>query len=707
MLLGEVNHSVTKLRGVGPGIAAQMASLGILSVKDLLLHVPRDYEDRSTPVPLQDWKQGPVNTVAEVVAHDYFGFGRKETLKVHITDGTARGVLVCFNRNFLKNVLIPGKKYRLFGQFSYRYGELQSTLFEAEPYVEPHSDGSPDPGPGMVSGPKAAAEGKFGRILPIYPLSGKLNQGILRKALREALEGYARHIEDELPPTIRDHYGFPEKNEALRQLHFPDSFEHLARARHALAYEELFYFQILVARRARLRNMSTRKPGVLPTALQKRCLSSLPFHLTPDQKNTLTEIRQDLNNVKPMGRLLQGDVGSGKTMVAFLSALPVIEEGFQVAFLAPTELLARQHAENAARFLEPLGIRLAFLSGSVGRQARKPLIDALRNGSIDLVIGTHALFTGDVGFKNLRYVIIDEQHKFGVEQRGILVEKGNSPDLLLMTATPIPRTLTLTFFGDLEVSSLRSMPPGRKPVITHLARHGNEQKVYTAVRRELERGHQAYFVYPRISNTGKSDLKDTESMVDYLQTRVFPDFRLAMIHSRVPEDDKIRIMDEFARGEIQVLVSTSVVEVGVDVANATCMVIEHAERFGLSGLHQLRGRVGRSTLQSYAFLVYSEGLSEEGKQRLMVMKKTGDGFKISEEDLKLRGPGEMTGTRQSGAMRLRFADITEDLGLLEQARKDAFRLIEADPGLLLPPNTRLRRVLETCPPFPEDVLAGG
>jgi ATP-dependent DNA helicase RecG len=664
-----------------------MASLGIVSIKDLLLHVPREYEDRSSTVPLKDWEQGAVNTVVEVIAHDYFGFGRKETLKIHITDGTTQAVLVCFNRNFLKNVLLPGNKYHLYGHFTYRYGELQSTLFETEPYPAPPA--------------------KFGRILPVYPLSMKLNQGIMRRAVQEALEGYGRHIEDELPPPLRDHYGFPEKHRALEHLHFPETFDDLLLARRALAYEELFYFQILVARRARLRNLSTRKPGLLPEGLQKRCLSSLPFRLTPDQKKTLTEIQQDLNSAKPMARLLQGDVGSGKTLVAFLSALPVIEAGYQAAFLAPTELLARQHAENAARLLEGLGVRLAFLSGNVGRKARTPLLEALRTGAIDLIIGTHALFTEEVAFRDLRYVIIDEQHKFGVEQRGILVEKGKSPDLLLMTATPIPRTLTLTFFGDLDVSSLRTMPPGRKPVITHLARQGNEEKVYTAVRRELERGHQAYFVYPRISHTGKSSLKDAESMARYLQTRVFPDFRLAMLHSRIPEEEKIRIMDEFARGDLQILVSTSVVEVGVDVANATCMVVEHAERFGLSGLHQLRGRVGRSTLQSYAFLIYSEELSEEGRQRLMVMKKTTDGFKISEEDLKIRGPGEMTGTRQAGAMSLSFADISEDLRLLEQARKDAFRLIEADPGLLQPPNSRLRRVLETCPPFPEDLLAGG
>lgn len=687
MLLGEIKHSVTKLKGVGPGTSRQFAALGIVAVKDLLLHLPRDYEDRSTKVPLGEWSTGPVNTVVEVIAHDFIGYGQRRTLKVYVRDPSGTAVLVCFNRNFLQNVLIEGQSFHLFGQFFYKYGELQSTAFEAEPYP--------------------SKSGKFGKILPVYPLSGSLNQGVLRRSMREALESYARYIDDELPVSLRDHYGFPRKQEALFQLHFPDSFEKMQISRQALAYEELLYFQLLVARRTSARNDTRRRPEVLPVDKQKRCIQELPFSLTADQKTALQEINHDLNSTSPMGRLLQGDVGVGKTLVAFLAALPVIEAGHQVAFLAPTELLALQHAEKAVALLEPLGVSVAFLSGNVDKAARKPLLKALGEGSVDLIIGTHALLTEEVAFRDLRLVIIDEQHKFGVEQRGRLVEKGNAPDLLLMTATPIPRTLTLTFFGDFDVSSIRTMPAGRKSIITHLAKQGNEQKVYQAVRKELERGHQAYFVYPRIDKTGQSGLKDTEGMAEYLRKEVFPDFKLVMIHSRVPEEKKIQRMRDFSSGGANVMVSTSVVEVGVDVANATCMVVEHAERFGLAGLHQLRGRVGRSTLQSYAFLVYSGELSDEGKQRLMVMKNTNDGFEISEEDLKIRGPGEMTGTRQSGYMRLTFADLTQDLPLLDQARKDAFRIVQADPGLLEPSHVNMRRVLESCPPFPDDIMAGG
>lgn len=687
MLLGELNHSVTKLKGIGARTAEQLSGMGIVSVKDLLLHLPRDYEDRSREVPLSGWETAPVNTVVEVLVHDFIGHGRRQTLKVYVRDATGTAALVCFNRNFLQNVLIVGGKFRLYGHFFYKYGELQSTAFEAEPFQDRSS--------------------KFGSILPIYPLSGNLNQGVLRKAVRDGLDSYARYIDDELPASLRDHYGFPAKRDALAHVHFPDSFSQLEKGRNALAYEELLYFQLLVARRTAARDSTHRPPEVLPLNLQRTCIQGLPFALTADQKTVLQEIKQDLNSSRPMGRLLQGDVGVGKTLVAFLSALPVIEAGHQAAFLAPTELLALQHAEKAVELLEPLGVRIAFLSGTVERNARQPLLDALKQGEIDLIIGTHALLTDEVAFKDLRFVIIDEQHKFGVEQRGQLVEKGKTPDLLLMTATPIPRTLTLTFFGDFDVSSIRSQPAGRLPVITHLARQGNEQKVYEAVRREIQRGRQAYFVYPRIERTGRSSLKDTEGMFEHLRTEVFPEFKVAMIHSRVPQADKVERMRAFAGGEVQILVSTSVVEVGVDVANATCMVIEHAERFGLAALHQLRGRVGRGSLQSYAFLVYSEELSEEGKQRLMVMKQTSDGFEISEEDLKIRGPGEMTGTRQSGFMRLTFADLTKDLSLLDQARKDAFRIIGADPGLLEPSHSGMRRVLECCPPFPEDILAGG
>ncbi|MBO4392980.1 MAG: ATP-dependent DNA helicase RecG, partial [Spirochaetales bacterium] len=394
-----------------------------------------------------------------------------------------------------------------------------------------------------------------------------------------------------------------------------------------------------------------------------------------------------------MNRLLQGDVGSGKTLVAWVSALHAICDGAQVAFMAPTELLARQHAQVAETLFRDSGITVAFLNGEVHGKPRQALLDQLKAGNIDLLIGTHALFSKDVEYRNLRYVIIDEQHRFGVEQRRALFEKGIEPDVLLMTATPIPRTLALTVFGNLNVSTIKTMPKGRLPVITYLVDDSKRDKMYEAVGVEMARGHQAYFVYPRIDDEGNSDLRDVESMYEFLSREKYPNYRGTLIHSRLPEDDKIRILNDFAAGKLDYLVSTSVVEVGIDVPNATCMVVEHCENFGLSALHQLRGRVGRSTLQSWCFLAYEKTITEDGKKRLSVLRRTNDGFEIAEEDLKIRGPGELSGLRQSGFLHLKFADLEKDVSMMATARDEVDAILASDPGLLSLDNSVIRQVL--------------
>ena len=718
MFLRNLKEPVSSLKGVGPGAAGNLARLGISSIGSLLFHYPRDWEDRSRHVPLKDWNKDRVCTEATVLAHDWFGFGRMKTLKIYVEDESARACLVCFNRPFLQRQLPVGCRCRLYGHFYFRYGDIQSTAFEAEPVSER----------GMGDRKWRAGDGGGyggGRspILPVYPLTAGLSQGILRKLVNQALEKFGTSLEDELPESIISRDGLFHKPDAIRAIHFPACMEELERARKTIIYEELFYLEVIIGKRAMLRRIerssgAVAEKGVLTegdlSPLQLGLLERLPFCLTPGQTEAVREINRDMDGPFSMARLLQGDVGSGKTLVSFLACLRAVEEGGQAALMAPTELLARQHAENAARLLEPLGLRIAFLTGNLrtsGSKAagRNHLLKALACGEIDLIAGTHALFSRDVVYRDLRLVVVDEQHRFGVIQRQAIMAKGCMPDLLMMSATPIPRSLALTVFGDLDVSVIRDMPPGRKPVRTHLAKESNEGKVYDFVRRELEAGRQAYFVYPLIEGGDEAahmqqDLKDAVSMAQRLAKEVFPGFSLALLHSKLDEEEKRRTMDAFRRGDIKILAATSVVEVGVDVPNASCMVVEHAERFGLSALHQMRGRVGRGEDQSYCFLVYSDHLTDDGKKRLMVMLENSDGFVIAEEDLKLRGPGQIAGVEQSGYLMLGMADPVRDVRELQRARNDAFEILETDPALEQARHCIIARVLEEAAPFTDTGL---
>jgi ATP-dependent DNA helicase RecG len=709
MFLRELTYPVTQIPGSGRGTktAAALERLGITTMADLLCHVPRRWEDWSGNVPIRDFSRAPVCTVAKVLAHDLIDRGRVKIFKVHIEDQSGRAALIRFNyRPYMRGQFVVGNFYRIHGNFSYRYGELQSTDFKFE-----------------------EADREAPAVYPYYHLTANLSDKTLRRLVTWVLDRHALSLENELPRSIIERDGLLSKAECVRALHFPPSMEILEKARKTLIYEELFYLEIMVGKRAMERRARHTAPGKTSTnlnrgartisnskfsPLQNRLLERLPFSLTGGQAAAVGEINGDMDGQWPMARLLQGDVGSGKTLVAFLAALKAVEEGGQAAIMAPTELLARQHAENAARLLEPLGIRPAFLSGNINAAGRKELVKNLAGGSIDIVAGTHALFSGTTVYHDLRLVIVDEQHRFGVTQRALIMAKGSRPHLLMMSATPIPRSLALTLFGDMDVTVIRDMPPGRKPVITHLARESNEQKVYDVVRRELAAGHQAYFVYPLIGDDDEKDpdahtLKDASSMAEKLSRQIFPGVPLALIHSKVDEAEKQRIMEDFRTGKIKILTATSVVEVGVDVPNATCMVIEHAERFGLSALHQLRGRVGRGGDQSWCFLIYSEkpengedagaALSDDGKSRLKVMLNSSDGFVIAEEDLKLRGPGQIAGTEQSGYLSLTFADPLRDIKELERARNDAFKMLENDPDLRGPENAPAAEVLRRAPPF--------
>ncbi|MDR0784350.1 MAG: ATP-dependent DNA helicase RecG [Treponema sp.] len=695
MFVRELKRSLDRLngaRGKTPEklerTTTKFSSIGIGSIADLLLYYPREWVDRTRVVPLKDFNKKDekgrkitVCTVAKVIAHDWVGFGAKRGLKVYIEDKTARAVLTFWKyQETYTKILSIGESFWISCKFSYnaRYGDIQSSS--------------------KIVYKRATDEGAFKKLFPIYHLGKQITQKEIESFIKLALRQYGSSIEDEIPQFLRARYDFLPKSKALTAIHSPSTANELEKAKNALIYEEFFYLETIIGRKSMTRKAKQRRECKAKFGLQERLLERLAFSLTVGQARAIEEINRDMDGPFPMARLLQGDVGSGKTLVAFLACLHAIENDRQAALMAPTELLARQHAENAAKLLEPLGVRVAFLTGNMKAAGRAQLVKNLTSGEIDLVIGTHALFSKDVVYRDLRLVIIDEQHRFGVLQRQAIMDKGDSPDLLMMSATPIPRTLAITVFGDLDVSIIRDMPPGRKPIETHLARESNEAKVYDFVKRRLAEGAQAYFVYPLIEE-GEQELKNATSMAERLARETFPEYRTALVHSRLDEEEKRQTMEAFRKGDARVLVATSVVEVGVDVPNATCMVIEHAERFGLSALHQLRGRVGRGSAQSYCFLVYSDEYTEDAKTRLMAMLESADGFIIAEEDLKLRGPGQIAGFEQSGYLKLGMADIVRDSALLEQARVDAFAMLEKDPGLLLPENLVVSAVLERCPPW--------
>ena len=681
MFIGELNQDIKTLPGVGKKTREDYANLDIGTVSDLIQTMPRGYEDRSHRICIgrQNDEDGSwTNTFVRAESVTEFGPARKNVkIIVRDTENNQKAFLMGFNRTYLSKTVFPGAFYHLYANITPYGTGLTSSQFELKPVREEDI---------MVAGDMLLDQG----ILPVYGLSGSLTQKIIRRDMKNALAKAS--FEDEIPQRILDKYRLMPLDRAIREIHFPSSDKTLKEARRALAFREVFYLQLDAKRRPPVQ----RKRQAIDSRIydaEKKLIESLPFELTGDQVKVLDEIRKDMSGEESMNRLLQGDVGSGKTLVAWVSALHAICDGAQVAFMAPTELLARQHAQVADALFKNSGVRVAFLNGEVHGKPRQILLDQLRAGNIDLLIGTHALFSKDVEYRNLRYVIIDEQHRFGVEQRRALLEKGIEPDVLLMTATPIPRTLALTVFGNLNVSTIKTMPKGRLPVKTYLVDDSKREDMYRAVGVEMQRGHQAYFVYPRIDDEGNSDLRDVISMYEFLSKEKYPQFCGTLIHSRLPEDEKIAILNDFSAGKLDYLVSTSVVEVGIDVPNATCMVVEHSENFGLSALHQLRGRVGRSSLQSWCFLAYEQTITEDGKKRLSVLRRTNDGFEIAEEDLKIRGPGELAGLKQSGFLHLKYADLEKDVSMMATARDEVDAILASDPGLLSLENAVIRKVL--------------
>ena len=628
------------------------------------------YEDRAAPCEIRNLRPGMVATVtAEVVSSGVRatrrpGFRLFEAIVRDATGGITKAVFP--NQAFLKDVFSPGQRVVLYGPLEFRgTGGLQFTNPE---YELIRAEGDDDDGSVHV-----------GRIVPIYEKIGSMTPRMQRVLVHRLLHELPRVVNDPVPEPLRVARGLPDRATAIRAIHFPvegsnvealNAFQTPGHQR--LIFEEFFLFQAgMVLRKRRHADDRKPRPVVVDDRIREAARKILPFKLTGDQRTTLVEIVNDMRRDEPMNRLLQGDVGAGKTIVALLAALVAMENGLQVAFMAPTEILADQHYLTIRRLLANSRFRVVSLTGSLTAAKRREVHAEIASGVAHLVVGTHALAEANVAFKSLGLVIIDEQHRFGVLQRASLRAKGEHPDVLVMTATPIPRTLALTTYGDLDVSVIRQLPPGRQPIVTVSKSESKREEIYRLVRRELEAGRQAYVIYPLVEDSEKVDLRAATAMADHLQQEVFQEYHVALLHGRLKQEQKDQVMAAFTRGDVHVLVSTTVVEVGVDVPNATVMVIEHAERFGLSQLHQLRGRVGRGVHASTCVLLYQFPLSDDAKARLAALVETTDGFVIAERDLEIRGPGDFFGTRQSGMPTLRVGDLLRDHGLMEEARRAA------------------------------------
>jgi len=681
-----LEQNVRYVKGVGKKRADVWAEeYEVHTVEDLLHFYPRRYLDRTTitPIPELQERSDPVTVVGTVQSIDVVPGTSQNRLEV-ILNGERGGRMkgTWFQGLWwVKKAFEPGDRVAFHGTVE-QYGRWFSM-------THPDFDTLNDEGPLLDTA----------RIVPLYP-GGEamsdvgLTSRCVRRILYNLFKEHGLKLTETLPEWMVNEYGLMEGRVALRAIHFPKSKEELAAATRRLKFEELFFIQLLLAQMYEQREEVAGPPFDTPGTYTKSFIRKhLPFELTGAQKRVLSDIIEDTQTGTQMNRLLQGDVGSGKTVVAVAALLHAYDSGYQSAFMAPTELLAEQHYANLRTYLRPLGLAPRLLVGSQSDAERQEALRAIRSGESPVAVGTHALIQEEVAFEALGLAVVDEQHRFGVAQRAEMFEKGEQPHMLLMTATPIPRSLALTLYGDLDVSKIDEMPPGRKPVETHLRSENRREDVYAFLHNRIEHGEQAYVVYPLVEESEEMDVKDATSGAKELQDR-FSEFSVGLVHGRMASDETDAAMRRFKEGEIDILVATTVIEVGVDVPNATVMLVEHADRFGLSQLHQLRGRVGRSETQSYCILMASYEQSAEAKQRLEAMVHTNDGFEISETDLRLRGAGDFFGTRQSGMPDLKIADITEDTEILEQARAAAFSLVQSDPHLRADEHQRLRRHYE-------------
>lgn len=678
----DLKQNVQYVKGVGPAKVALLNNLGIYTLEDLITYFPREYEDRSKQKNICDLINGEEVTIeARVVSEINVNRIRKNmtVLKTIVEDDTGRCTITWFNQIYMKQHIKRGETYKFFGKVTNEFNhiEIRNPVFD-----------------------EVGKSKNTGKVMPVYPSTYNLSQTAIRQAIENALIMIEGKLKETLPDYLLSEYNLQDLETSLKQIHFPTSEENRMNARKRLVFEELLTMQLALLE---LKGQTEVQKGISfdKSAKMSDAINNLPFNLTKAQLKVLEEIDNDMESNKPMNRLLQGDVGSGKTVVAMVSAYKAVKSGYQVAVMAPTAILATQHLEEFKKILEPLGIKCSLLLGSTKAKERKEILEQLEDGTINVLIGTHALLTENVIFKKLGLVVTDEQHRFGVRQRTAIVAKGDNPDVLVMTATPIPRTLALILYGDLDISIIDELPPNRKKIETFAVTKRMEERVNNFIRKNIDEGRQVYVVCPLVEEKEdvdieeqKSDLKSVKEWTEKYQKDIFANYKVACIYGKMKPKEKDEVMEQFKNGDIDILVSTTVIEVGVNVPNASVMIVENAERFGLAQLHQLRGRVGRGEYQSYCILKYDSHCSQIGRERMKTMQETNDGFVIAEKDLELRGTGEFFGTKQHGLPEFKIANLFVDMPMLKSVQSVALKIEEQDRGLKEEKNERLRKLVD-------------
>ena len=671
----DLNKDIQYIKGVGPNRAKLLNKLGIFSLEDLITYFPREYEDRSKPkniIDLIDGTEALIEAIPIAKMSEVFIRKNLTLYKLIVRDGTGTCQITWYNQPYLKTIFKPNQKYKFYGKVNNKYGkvDMQSPVFDI-----------------------AGSSKNTGKIVPIYPSTYSLTQTIIRKIMESALNEVEGKLKETLPDYILKEYSLCDLNTAIKQIHFPDEFVNFNLARKRLVFEELLTMQLALLS---LKNKYTKdEVGIAfdKNAKMSDVINKLPFNLTKAQLRVLEEIDNDMESTKPMNRLLQGDVGSGKTAVALIAAYKCVKSGYQATIMAPTAILATQHLETFNELLKDTGIKCELLVSGITKKKKEELLKRLADGDIDILIGTHAILEENVVFKNLGLVVTDEQHRFGVRQRATIAEKGHNPDVLVMTATPIPRTLALILYGDLDISIIDELPPNRKKIDTFAITKGLEDRLNNFVKEQIKQGRQAYVVCPLVEENEEINAKSVLEIAEHYKTQVFSEFRVEYLHGKMKQKEKDAIMTDFKNGKIDILVSTTVIEVGVNVPNSNIMIIENAERFGLAALHQLRGRVGRGEYKSYCILKY-QGKSDVIKERMKVMTSTNDGFVISEKDLELRGSGEFFGTKQHGLPEFKIANLFEDIQTLKLVQAVALKIINDDPKLEKSKNKELKETVD-------------